>query len=54
MSNITKFFERATKKPDLSDKSETGEDPKKVREGSLDCNQIIQTRDITDDIFTES
>ena len=33
MSNITKFFQRGTKKPDLSDKSETGEDPRKVREG---------------------
>ena len=54
MSNITKFFQRGTKKRDLSDKSETGEDPKKVREGSLDCSQISQTSDIPDDIFTES
>ena len=54
MSDITKFFQRGTKKRDLSDKSETGEDPKKVREGSLDCSQISQTSDIPDDIFTES
>ena len=54
MSEITKFFQRGTKKRDLSDKSETGEDPKKVREGSLDCSQISQTSDIPDDIFTES
>ena len=54
MSDITKFFQRGTKKRDLSDKSETGEDPKKVREGSLDCSKISQTSDILDDIFTES
>ena len=54
MSDITKVFQRGTKKRDLSDKSETGEDPKKVREGSLDCSQISQTSDIPDDIFTES
>ena len=54
MSYITKFFQRGTKKRDLSDKSETGEDPKKIRESSLDCNQIIQTSDIPDYIFDES
>ena len=54
MSDITKVFQRGTKKRDLSDKSETGEDQKKVREGSLDCSQISQTSDIPDDIFTES
>ena len=53
MSDKTKFFQRGTKKCDLSDKSETGEDPKKVREGSLDCSQINQTNDILDDIFTK-
>ena len=51
MSNITKFFQRGTKKHDLSDKSETGEDSKKVREGSLDHSQISQTSDIPDDIL---
>ena len=54
MSDKTKVFQRGTKKRDLSDKSETGEDPKKDREGSLDCSQIIQTSDIPNDIFTES
>ena len=54
MSDITKFFQRGTKKHDLSNKSETGEDPKKVGEGSLDCSQINQTSDIPDDIFTKS
>ena len=31
-----------------------GEDPKKAREGSLDCSQISQTSDIPDDVFTKS
>ena len=48
MSDITKFFQKGTKKRDLSDKFETGEDPKKVREGSLNCSQISQTSDIPD------
>ena len=46
MSDILKFFQRGKKKRDLSGKSETEEDPKKVREGSLDCSQISQTSDI--------
>ena len=54
MSDITKFFQRGTNKRDLSNKSETGEDPKKVREGSLDCSQISQTSGIPDDIFTKT
>ena len=54
MIDITKFFQRGTQKHDLSDKCEAGEDPKKVREGRLDCSQISQTSDILDDIFTES
>ena len=49
-----KFFQRETKKRDFSEKSETGEDPKKVRESSLGCSQTSQTSDIPDDIFTES
>ena len=53
LSDITKFFQRGTKKRDLSAKSETGEDPKKIRERSLDCSQISQTSDIPYDIFTE-
>ena len=54
ISDITKFLQRETKKRDLNDKSETGEDPKKVREGNLDFIQISQASDIPDDIFTES
>ena len=33
---IYKFFDKSSKKRDLSDKSSNGEDPKKQREGSLD------------------
>ena len=54
MSDIIKFFQRGTKKRDLTNKSETGEDPWKIREGNLDCSQISQTSDIPEDIFTES
>ena len=36
MSDITMFFQGETKKRHLSSKSGTGEDPKKVRESSLD------------------
>ena len=35
MNNIAKFFERPSKKRDLSDQSNNGDDPKKLREGSL-------------------
>ena len=38
----------------MSGKSETGENPQKVRKGSLDGSQISQTSDILDDIFTKS
>ena len=34
--DIYKFFDKSSKKRDLSDKSSNGEDPKKQREGSLD------------------
>ena len=54
MSEITKFFQRGTKKRDLSNESETGEDTKKLGEGSLDFSQIIQISDIPDDVFTAS
>ena len=54
MSDIIKFFQRGTKKRDLTNKSETGEDPWKIREGNLDCSQISQTSDIPEDVFTES
>ena len=34
--DIYKFFDKSSKKRDLSDKSNNGEDPKKQRQGSLD------------------
>ena len=54
MSNLTKFFQKGTKKHDLSNKSETGENPKKIREVCPKCSQINQTSDILDVIFTEN
>ena len=38
----------------LSNKSETGKDPKKFREERRDCNQINQTSNILNNIFTKS
>ena len=52
--DVTKSFQRGTKKSDLSDKFETVEHPKKIREGNLDYIQISQTSHIPDDLFTES
>ena len=54
MSDIIKFFQKGSKKSDLSNKSETEQYPKKIREGSLDYSQISETSNIPDDIFTES
>ena len=34
--DIYTFFDKSSKKHDLSNKSSNGEDPKKEREGSLD------------------
>ena len=40
--DISKFFEKASKKRDLSDQSKTCEDPKKMREGkSPECIEIL-------------
>ena len=38
----------------MGNKPETWEDPKKIREGSLDCSQVSQKSDKPDDLFTES
>ena len=51
MGDITKFFQKGEKKRDLSDKPETGKNPKKIREGSLGRNQIGQASNILDNIF---
>ena len=54
MNDIIEFFQRGTKKRDLSDESKTTEDPQKVGEGSLDRSQTSQTSDTPDDILTKS
>ena len=54
ISDITKIFQRGTKKCDFRNKSKTGEDPKKVRGVSLDSSQISQTSDTLDDTFTKN
>ena len=48
--NISKFFEKSSKKRDLSDQSKTWEDPKKMREESSTGNLT----DMSDDVFAES
>ena len=48
--NISKFFEKSSKKRDLSDQSKTCEDPKKMREESSTGNLT----DMADDVFAES
>ena len=45
MTDITNIFQRGTKKRDLRGISETGEGPKKVREGSLNYSQKSQASD---------
>ena len=46
--DIYKFFDKSSKKRDLSDKSTNGEDPKKQREGSLD------EQESPDEVFKDS
>ena len=46
--DIYKFFDKSSKKRDLSDKSTNGEDPKKHREGSLD------EQESPDEVFKDS
>ena len=48
--DISKFFEKASKKRDLSDQSKTCEDPKKMREES----STGSLTDMADDVFAES
>ena len=47
---ISKFFEKASKKRDLSDQSKTCEDPKKMWEESSTGSLI----DMADDVFAEN
>ena len=48
--DISKFFEKASKKRDLCDQSKTCEDPKKMRD---DKSSIGSLTDIADDVFAE-
>ena len=48
--DISKFFEKASKKRDLSDQSKTCKDPKKIREES----STGSLTDMADDVFAES
>ena len=49
--DISKFFEKASKKRDLSDQSKTCKDPKKMREDKSSTGSLT---DIADDGFAES
>ena len=51
---ISNCFAKSGKKRDLSNKSENGEDAKKIRDGSLNSSQISQTSDIPDQVFAGS
>ena len=48
--DISKFFEKASKKRDLCDQSKTCEDPKKMKD---DKSSIGSLTDIADDVFVE-
>ena len=48
--DISKFFEKASKKRDLNDQSKTCEDPKKMREES----STGSSTDMAEDVFAES
>ena len=51
MQNISRFFDRSSKKRDLSNNSNDSETSKKPWEGSLNTSS---SNDIPDDLFTES
>ena len=49
--DISKFFEKASKKRDLSDQSKTCEDPKNMREDKTSTGSLT---DMADDVFAEN
>ena len=51
MQDISRFYDRSSKKRDLSNNSNDGETSKEPREGSLNTST---SSDIPDDLFTES
>ena len=50
MQDISRFFDRSSKKRDLSNNSNDGETSKKPKEGSLNTRT---SSGIPDDLFTE-
>ena len=51
LTDITKYFDRNSKKRDLSGNSNQEEGAKKLKEGSLNTSR---DSDIADEVFTES
>ena len=51
LTYITKYFDRNSKKPDLSDTSNQEESSKKLKDGNL---KISRASDVPDEVFTES
>ena len=51
LTKVSKFFEKASKKRDLSDQSKTCEDPKKMREDKSSTGSLT---DMADDVFAKS
>ena len=51
LTDITKYFDRNSKKRDLSGNSNQEEGAKKLKEGSLNTSR---DSDIPDEVFTES
>ena len=49
--DISKFFEKVSKKRDLSNQSKTCKDPKKIREDKSSTRSLT---DMADDVFAES
>ena len=51
LTDTTKYFDRNSKKRDLSDNSNQEESSKKLKDGSLNTSRAS---DIPDEVFTES
>ena len=51
LTDVTKYFDRNSKKQDLSDSSIQEESSRKLKDGSLNTSRVS---DIPDEVFTES
>ena len=51
LTDITKYFDRNSKKQDLSDNSNQEKSSKKLKDGSLNTSRVS---DIPSEVFTES